>query len=644
VPAPDTSLVIATDSCDSNPIKAFVSDVSDGQACPETITRTYSATDSCGNVGFCTQIITVNDTIPPVITCPANITVSNDPGLCSAVVTFSASATDNCPGVTIICDPPSDTVFPVGTTLVTCTATDACGNVASCTFNVTVIDTDGSCDPVKTCIALTQTNRADDGSLLPGDQHTPQGAHERVYIVHEAGSSQIGGFDFLIAYDASALAFTGASEGNVYSDYEWEFFTFRFGSSGNCSGGCPSGKLRVLGIANQSDGGHVPLTYTLQAGDTLACLDFLVSNDRTLECQFIPIRFCWLDCGDNVLSDKTGDTLSISCDVFDYQGTGSLGPEGNRADITDLNAVFPTFFGAPSADCEVSGGPGKPSTERKVNYKNGGIKIACADSIDARGDLNLNGLSNEIADAVLYTKYFINGISAFTIAPQGQIAASDVNADGLPLTVADLVYLIRVIVGDALPVPKLAHNSLSVEFDYAGGVFSTSHALGAALFVFDGQAEIDLLQSQVELTIGYREGRTYALIAPSMESRSIGEYIQVGELIATDAPLLSIEASDYDGAMVETLSRVVMPGEFKLHQNYPNPFNPSTKFSFELPVQTAYTLSVFNVSGQLVAKFSGVGVGPVEVEWNAASVASGIYFYKLSAGKFTSTRKALLLK
>jgi hypothetical protein len=54
----------------------------------------------------------------------------------------------------------------------------------------------------------------------------------------------------------------------------------------------------------------------------------------------------------------------------------------------------------------------------------------------------------EIADAVLFSNYFIRGLPVFTINQAGQVAASDVNADGLVLTVADLVYLIRAVVGD----------------------------------------------------------------------------------------------------------------------------------------------------------------------------------------------------
>jgi hypothetical protein len=89
------------------------------------------------------------DITPPVITCPTAITVDNDPGQCDAVVNFTVTATDNCPGVSIVCLPPSGSTFPVGTTQVNCTATDLAGNQANCSFDVTVEDVEA---PVITTI------------------------------------------------------------------------------------------------------------------------------------------------------------------------------------------------------------------------------------------------------------------------------------------------------------------------------------------------------------------------------------------------------------------------------------------------------------------------------------------------------------
>ncbi|MFQ5607623.1 MAG: T9SS type A sorting domain-containing protein, partial [Candidatus Zixiibacteriota bacterium] len=89
----------------------------------------------------------------------------------------------------------------------------------------------------------------------------------------------------------------------------------------------------------------------------------------------------------------------------------------------------------------------------------------------------------------------------------------------------------------------------------------------------------------------------------------------------------------------------VLPTHFALSQNYPNPFNPTTKINVSLPSASEYSLTIYNVSGQKVHEFTGQNdAGVVTVEWEASSFASGIYFYKLVAGDFASTKKMLLLK
>ncbi len=107
-------------------------------------TVTCTATDSTGHTAHATFTVTVQDCQPPTLTLPANICVSNDPGKCGAVVTFTATANDNCDGaVTVVCAPPSGSEFECGApTIVSCTATDLAGNVAHGSFTVTVRDTE----------------------------------------------------------------------------------------------------------------------------------------------------------------------------------------------------------------------------------------------------------------------------------------------------------------------------------------------------------------------------------------------------------------------------------------------------------------------------------------------------------------------
>ena len=142
VPAADPSQATASDNCAAPTV--VVSESNNGgagsPASPLIITRTYTATDGAGLTASDSQTITVIDNTPPSITCPGNITVNAPTGTCSAVVNFNVTGSDNCSVPTIVTTQASGSVFPVGTTTVTATATDAAGNTNSCSFTVTVQD------------------------------------------------------------------------------------------------------------------------------------------------------------------------------------------------------------------------------------------------------------------------------------------------------------------------------------------------------------------------------------------------------------------------------------------------------------------------------------------------------------------------
>src|SRR5207248_1009314 len=129
----------AKDNCDPNPKIVLVSDVTTPGACPDTYTETmtWKAVDACNNEsGLVTQTITVQDTTAPMITCPKDFSVTSAQlGPCQYEVSFTVTAKDACdPAPIVVCTTngvvvTSPNVFPGGvSTLVTCTATDTCGN------------------------------------------------------------------------------------------------------------------------------------------------------------------------------------------------------------------------------------------------------------------------------------------------------------------------------------------------------------------------------------------------------------------------------------------------------------------------------------------------------------------------------------
>ena len=89
-----------------------------------------------------------------------------------------------------------------------------------------------------------------------------------------------------------------------------------------------------------------------------------------------------------------------------------------------------------------------------------------------------------------------------------------------------------------------------------------------------------------------------------------------------------------------------LPDQFFLNQNYPNPFNPRTTIQYGLPTQTIVTLSVYNTLGQEVAMLvrGTQDGGYKEVTFDGSGLASGLYFYRMTAGSFVAVKRFLLLR
>ncbi|MHC5112529.1 MAG: HYR domain-containing protein [Planctomycetota bacterium] len=141
---------------------------------------TLTVSDGIADPVTCQATVTVNDAEDPLATCPADIEVNTDPGLCSAVVTFDdATATDNCAVQSVVQTggDVSGTAFPKGVSTITYLATDTSGNTDDCSFTITVNDNE---DPVLSpipdaevsvdCIGLfAEDSDSADVDLVPDD-------------------------------------------------------------------------------------------------------------------------------------------------------------------------------------------------------------------------------------------------------------------------------------------------------------------------------------------------------------------------------------------------------------------------------------------------------------------------------------------
>ena len=108
-----------------------------------------------------------------------------------------------------------------------------------------------------------------------------------------------------------------------------------------------------------------------------------------------------------------------------------------------------------------------------------------------------------------------------------------------------------------------------------------------------------------------------------------------------------------DAPLTKSLKPASIPRVYALAQNYPNPFNPTTTISYDLPVASGVTLTIYNLLGREVARLVNTHqpAGRYGAHWKATNAASGIYFYRLEAlpseaetELFTETRKMLLLR
>jgi outer membrane protein assembly factor BamB len=138
-------------------------------------------------------------------------------------------------------------------------------------------------------------------------------------------------------------------------------------------------------------------------------------------------------------------------------------------------------------------------------------------------------------------------------------------------------------------------------------------------------------------------------IPGSGTTTEIRSYSYIDENLSPGNYSYRLKQIDYNGAfeysdIIEI--EVSAPSKYSLEQNYPNPFNPATTISYSIKEKGLVTLKVFDILGKEVATLidEEQNAGSYKLEFDASSLASGIYFYHLNSGKFVSTKKMILLK
>ncbi len=360
---------------------------------------------------------------------------------------------------------------------------------------------------------------------------------------------QSAGFDLLISYDESALTLESVEPGSLLTNCGWQFFIYRTGVATGCTGDCPSGLVRIVALGDSPTvSGQQSCNIGESGSGTIAVLQFQVSNDANYECNGLPVQFFWGDCADNGFASVTGATHFLADSVF--YGTWFPNHYPVPSDL-NTNQGIPDF-------CMTGGSTNQPV--RAVNFYEGSVDILCTDTVDYRGDLNLNGIPYEIADAVVFANYFLYGLAAFSPNPvfmQAQIAASDANANSVPLEYRDVIYILRVITGDALPFPKVTTpaDTLAAVFTQNTASKSVSvqypASLAGAYLVFVGEVTPTFLPSAPGNFIqssAFENGFTRVLLAGTEPSPTPGP---IWFNYTGNGVLQSVETTDFDDSPID---------------------------------------------------------------------------------------------
>jgi len=150
-----------------------------------------------------------------------------------------------------------------------------------------------------------------------------------------------------------------------------------------------------------------------------------------------------------------------------------------------------------------------------------------------------------------------------------------------------------------------------------------------------------------QVTLGTAAAMKGNILCATQIAMNTGATLE-GRALAQTA--VTLNGNTINSPAVTLVANGIAPRAFDLSQNYPNPFNPSTKIEYSLPQAGTVSLKVYNVLGDEVATLVNghQEAGSHDVTFNAGigtrSLSSGVYFYRLDAGSFVSTKKLILMK
>ncbi len=220
-------------------------------------------------------------------------------------------------------------------------------------------------------------------------------------------------------------------------------------------------------------------------------------------------------------------------------------------------------------------------------------------------------------------------------AVHGATDAPTVNIYGLGIILKNVAY---GDISDYFSVPAWK-NWLVVTTSYPN--FNVVGIYKADLSSLDGQSMVVFASGFLSPSAN-QNGESFGIFAALVD----GTVVELPKIFGTEAQEALAKVDGIDLNQIAGLEEAQIVTSYNLMQNYPNPFNPTTRISFQLPTRELVNLKVFDITGREVAVLVNdvKEAGEYSIEFNAASLPSGMYFYRIDAGSFNQIRKMMLVK
>ncbi|HOP08046.1 MAG TPA: hypothetical protein PLF13_12225 [candidate division Zixibacteria bacterium] len=430
------------------------------------------------------------------------------------------------------------------------------------------------------------------------------GQHCFVDVIVKGNQEVITGFSLCFTYDARIISFQEARPGELVENCDWDHFDdyYFVETDGTNIIMLEARTQTVLGFPPMKDGhSNLPIR--------IATLDFLVNDDPYWEGSYAPIRFYWVSCSINSLivyanSEAAEAVIAREGTVWDYNGLKYLPLSVETLDL-------PSQYGLPNSCYPID-------SNCFVNFVNGGVMTALDYPQLDYGDIDANGQPNELSDADLYRDYFLTGTSVFTVDPVSQERATDVNRDGITLSIEDFIYLYRLINGTVKDSSYLFNDHSS--FSTFGDTLRIEKPVSGLYLKAPGDVTPTLLAPQMELRYAVINDTTNIIVyCPSSDSAS-------GDLLYVPGGWSYLRAATPDGAQILLYN----PATTVNLSATPNPFADSVVFSFRWPFIEDCFIYVYSITGKCVEGMRGESaVADQSLVWHTKNIESGIYYARL---------------